>query len=76
MANTTKKLPSRNLIGGRFSNYIYEACNSLDLQMTDVELDERVTALEENAGGEDGIMLRKYISLVSYWFPTSKMHHI
>ena len=43
--------------------------------MTDVELDERVTALEENDGGSDvnGNKRIELILLVSYAFPSKAM---
>ena len=46
------------------------------LQMTDVELDERVTALEENGGGSNGNgnKLNEYILLVPSTFSTKAMY--
>ena len=43
--------------------------------MTDVELDERVTALEENGGGSNmnGKKLNELILLASYAFPPKAM---
>ena len=52
-----KIAPNNWLINQSKSSSFYEAKKQIDsisgLQMTDVELDERVTAIEENGGGDN-----------------------